>query len=484
MPASRASLALSLFVVLNLIPLQTLPRNISSQPSIIPLLAPSQLPAVASALAWLSAHQNSDGSYGPYFEGQAAAAAYALWLNDSDSRNATSSYTYLAGQLNSSSTWFWSFAEADVPGEILLSIGLSQHLGMIQNLSEVSSRLLQLQLPSGGFEGYFDPAIGPYGQTVSSSVDTALALWGLSNAETIPEGNRTAAVSYLLTLQNKDGSFNLTRTTTANSLYSLGPDPVSITALATMVLHDNGFKLSDPSISTALSFLNNTASASFNGQGHVYDAALSTLAFLQYNHPCEAVLSLTYLITQQNSDGGFRDANRGSGSNSLDTGWAAIALQYGITEGVGITCPMSRPPLTVNRPPIAKFSFNPEVPKNGTVVSFDATHSSDLDNDSLSYAWTFGDGGSASGPRAAHVYSRSGVYTVTLTVTDSGVNPDALLNTAWLKITVQQSSAPAKAASSPPPLPANAWLALAGLPAVVVAGYLIVRTNRRRRLRK
>src|SRR5881409_2223896 len=150
LPALNASLALSLFVVLTLNPPQLLPQNTSNQPGVIPLLAPSQLPAVTSALEWLSTHQSSDGSYGPYFEGQTAAAAYAFWLNDSDSRNATSSYTYLAGQLNSASTWFWTYTEADVPGEALLSIGLSHHLGMIQNLPEVSSRLLRLQVQNGG----------------------------------------------------------------------------------------------------------------------------------------------------------------------------------------------------------------------------------------------------------------------------------------------------------------------------------------------
>ncbi len=489
MPASRARLAVTLFVILSLIPLQPLPRNISSQPSIIPLLAPSQLPSVASALAWLSANQSSDGSYGPYFEGEAAAAAYAFWLNDSDSRNATSSYTYLAGQLNSSSTWFWNFTEADVPGEILLSIGLSEHLGMIQNLSEVSSRLLQLQLPNGGFEGYFDPTIGPCdpgpcGRTVTSSVDTAMALWGLSNAETIPEDGRTAAVRYLLTLQNTDGSFNLTRTTKANSLSSLGPDPVSITALATTVLHDNGFKQSDPSISTALSFLNRAASASFNGRGHVYDAALSTLAFLQYNHACDAVRTLTYLIAQQNSDGGFRDMTRGPGSNALDTGWAAIALQYGITDGVGIACPPNPPPLSVNQPPRAKFSFSPSQPTNGATVSFDSRPSSDADGDSLSYAWTFGDGGSAAGATPIHVFARDGTYTVTLTVTDNGTNPVHLSSTMWRTVNVTQSTAPAKT----PTLPTSGLniieLVVIVALATLGAGSLLFRIRRRRALRR
>jgi PKD repeat protein len=38
----------------------------------------------------------------------------------------------------------------------------------------------------------------------------------------------------------------------------------------------------------------------------------------------------------------------------------------------------------------------------------------------MSYAWTFGDGGTGSGPTLTHAYSAGGAYTVTLAVTDNG----------------------------------------------------------------
>jgi hypothetical protein len=38
--------------------------------------------------------------------------------------------------------------------------------------------------------------------------------------------------------------------------------------------------------------------------------------------------AVAFILLQQDSDGGFRDTGRGSsGSNALDTGWAAIALE-------------------------------------------------------------------------------------------------------------------------------------------------------------
>lgn len=60
-------------------------------------------------------------------------------------------------------------------------------------------------------------------------------------------------------------------------------------------------------------------------------------------------------------------------------------------------------------------------PMTGTApvsVSFDASASSDADGSVIAFAWDFGDGASATGVTASHVYSNPGSYPVTLTVTD------------------------------------------------------------------
>lgn len=51
-------------------------------------------------------------------------------------------------------------------------------------------------------------------------------------------------------------------------------------------------------------------------------------------------------------------------------------------------------------------------------VTFYGSASSDSDGDGLSYSWDFGDGSSGNGVRTTHTYSKSGVYTATLTVND------------------------------------------------------------------
>ncbi len=68
-----------------------------------------------------------------------------------------------------------------------------------------------------------------------------------------------------------------------------------------------------------------------------------------------------------------------------------------------------------NQPPVASFTAN----CGGRFCSFDGTGSTD-DSGVVSWAWTFGDGGTATGSTTGHPYATVGTFTVTLTVTDAG----------------------------------------------------------------
>jgi len=74
----------------------------------------------------------------------------------------------------------------------------------------------------------------------------------------------------------------------------------------------------------------------------------------------------------------------------------------------------------INFPPIAKAQASPFVGIAPLQVNFAAGESFDLDGDlPLSFEWDFGDGGTSSEESPVHTYSTAGLYTATLTVTDS-----------------------------------------------------------------
>jgi PKD repeat protein len=52
-------------------------------------------------------------------------------------------------------------------------------------------------------------------------------------------------------------------------------------------------------------------------------------------------------------------------------------------------------------------------------IAFNGSASSDSDGIVVSYQWSFGDGGTGSGPKPQHTYATPGIYTASLTVTDN-----------------------------------------------------------------
>ena len=71
-----------------------------------------------------------------------------------------------------------------------------------------------------------------------------------------------------------------------------------------------------------------------------------------------------------------------------------------------------------NELPVAEFSISPSKPTVGETVYFNASLSTDIDGWIASWSWNFGDGVTASGQVANHIYDVAGTYTVTLKVID------------------------------------------------------------------
>jgi PKD repeat protein len=103
----------------------------------------------------------------------------------------------------------------------------------------------------------------------------------------------------------------------------------------------------------------------------------------------------------------------------------------------------------------AAFTFSPQAPKAGDTVAFDGTAST---GSPTAYDWFFGDGATASGAKANHVYSQPGSYTVKLDVSAPGNCPqNVCINETAQAITV--------AGTSPQPLnPAYTSASCTGTP--------------------
>ncbi|HET9132674.1 MAG TPA: PKD domain-containing protein, partial [Gemmatimonadales bacterium] len=65
-------------------------------------------------------------------------------------------------------------------------------------------------------------------------------------------------------------------------------------------------------------------------------------------------------------------------------------------------------------------------------IAMSGAASTDADNDALTYAWSFGDGATASGVTVSHAYAAAGQYTVRLIVTDVRGLADTVTTTATI----------------------------------------------------
>ncbi|MFC7308177.1 carbohydrate-binding protein [Streptomyces monticola] len=85
-----------------------------------------------------------------------------------------------------------------------------------------------------------------------------------------------------------------------------------------------------------------------------------------------------------------------------------------------------------NRNPVAVAKADRTSGQSPLAVNFSSAGSNDPEGAALTYAWTFGDGGTSTAANPSHTYTANGTYTAKLTVTD----PQGLAGTASVLITV------------------------------------------------
>jgi cytochrome c peroxidase len=132
-------------------------------------------------------------------------------------------------------------------------------------------------------------------------------------------------------------------------------------------------------------------------------------------------------------DWDFGDGNTGTGvaptHSYAAAGTYTVTLTVGDDAGASDTATTTAS-ITANQPPVS----DPNGPYTGSVgssVQFEGSASYDPDGGPiLYYDWDFGDGGTGIGMAPTYTYAASGLYTVTLTVTDETGTTDTASTTA------------------------------------------------------
>jgi PKD repeat protein len=113
----------------------------------------------------------------------------------------------------------------------------------------------------------------------------------------------------------------------------------------------------------------------------------------------------------------FGDGGTATGATATHTYAAngAHVVTLTVTDNDGMQVSTTTSVDVASPPPVARFTISCP----GLSCTVDATGSSDPDGTVAGYAWTFGDGGTATGPTPTHAFDAAGSYDITLTVTDN-----------------------------------------------------------------
>jgi PKD repeat protein len=164
----------------------------------------------------------------------------------------------------------------------------------------------------------------------------------------------------------------------------------------------------------------------------------------------------------------------GTGSVVISVLVTPISNNYANANPRNVDIRLTPPGLVVppNGSPVARLFITPLNPRAGDTVNFDGSNSFDDDGTIVSYEWRFGDGNTATGKFATHVYDLPGQYLVFLTVTD---NQGLKASSAPISLTVGATQNPtANFSFSPSPAVAGQDVHFNGSTSTAVDGRTIV----------
>lgn len=124
-------------------------------------------------------------------------------------------------------------------------------------------------------------------------------------------------------------------------------------------------------------------------------------------------------------------------SHAYAQGGQTYHVSLTVTDSYGVSSTTTHD-LYVDDPPVARITVPRSYAKVGTPFVVNGTTSSDSDGTVRRWVWTFGDGGSASGAVASHVFAATGVFNLGLEVFDN----NNLTAVAYYSVSVVEPKSP------------------------------------------
>ncbi len=113
-------------------------------------------------------------------------------------------------------------------------------------------------------------------------------------------------------------------------------------------------------------------------------------------------------------------------------GWCVATDGSACVNSAGTPPDVALDPVAANTPPIADAGGPYSGEAGTTEIRFDGSASSDADGDTLTFAWEFGDGSTASGMTPTYIYPAAGTYEVRLIVSDADSNSEPSVTSATI----------------------------------------------------
>ncbi len=239
---------------------------------------------------------------------------------------------------------------------------------------------------------------------------------------------------------NNDGVFDIVDSTSAAQLHTF-TDNGAYTVKGRIQDKDGGF-----TDYTTLVTVNNVApTAGFGNSGPVNEGSAVTLSFSNPTDPSSTDANAGYKYSYDfNNDGVFDVVDSTSGSRLhtfADNGVYTVKGRIKDKDG-GFTDYTTL--VTVNNVAPTASHGGPYTGTTGVAVSFNGSASdpSAVDSGSLSYSWSFGDGGTSNVAKPSHAFASAGTYTVTLTVSDKDGGSHSVTTTAAISDPAPPPSGP------------------------------------------